>query len=297
MSSKYQNITLINDLSRLLTDSDIELLLSKDLIKNFSKNTDKYLDFFDNFRMLDPYTFSKIYHIETIILALTGIMNTRITEYKIVLKGGKGLQMELHRQNHIMRIATDDIDLLIHPNGEYNEVETKKVAQEFAQIVLAVVNQIYGSEEFSILPEERSVNKYIVKMSFRAPDGYKPISDIDFKKDTQDFFTDDKLAETRFYLKNKNAKTYLLYYHQSLDAFINEKKAIKQNYDSCDCTKMDLTEGCKQLCKDKDWMLVKLNKYEPLIQNYELAQKTKQRQLNPSERVFVPGKGLVTQSE
>ncbi len=134
-------------------------------------------------------------------------------------------------------------------------------------------------------------------MSYLSPDGYKPISDVDFKKDTQDFFVDEKLSKTRFYLKNKNAKTDLLYYHQSLDAFINEKKTIKQNYDNCDCTKMDLTEGCKQLCKDKDWMLIKLSKYEPLIQNYELAQKTKQHQLNPSEKVFVPGKGLVAQSE
>jgi chemotaxis protein histidine kinase CheA len=292
VSSKYQSITKLNELSRLLTDSDIELLLCKELLTKFSKNTDKYLDFFDKFSMLDTYTFSKIYHIETIILVLTGIINMRIEGYKIILKGGKGLQMEFRRQKHTMRIVTDDIDLLIHPIGEYNEAEAKKVAQEFAQIVLAIINQIYVSGEFSILPEEKSINKYIVKMSYLSPEGYKAISDVDFKKDTQDFFTDEKLSETRFYLKNKNTKTYLLYYHQSLDAFINEKKEIKQNYDNCDCTKMDLTEGCKQLCKDKDWMLVKLSKYEPVIQSYELSQKIKQRKINPAAVEFVPGKRL-----
>jgi chemotaxis protein histidine kinase CheA len=292
VSSKYQSITTLNDLSRLLTDSDIELLLSKDLLTQFSTNTGKYLDFFDKFRMLDPYTFSKIYHIETIILVLTGIINMQTKEYKIILKGGKGLQMEFRRQKHTMRIVTDDIDLLIHPIGEYNEAEAKKVAHEFAQIVLAIINQIYVSGEFSILPEEKSINKYIVKMSYLSPEGYKAISDVDFKKDTQDFFTDEKLSETRFYLKNKNTKTNLLYYHQSLDAFINEKKEIKQNYDNCDCTKKDLTEGCKQLCKDKDWMLVKLSKYKPVIQSYELSQKIKQHKINPAAVEFVPGKGL-----
>ena len=290
VSSKYQSITTLNDLSRLLTDSDIELLLSKELLTKFSKNTDKYLDFFDKFSMLDTYTFSKIYHIETIILVLTGIINMRIEGYKIILKGGKGLQMEFRRQKHTMRIVTDDIDLLIHPIGEYNEAEAKKVAHEFAQIVLAIINQIYVSGEFSILPEEKSINKYIVKMSYLSPEGYKAISDVDFKKDTQDFFTDEKLSETRFYLKNKNTKTNLLYYHQSLDAFINEKKEIKQIYDKCDCTKMDLTEGCKQLCKDKDWMLVKLSKYEPIIQKYELSQKIKQHKINSAAVEFVPGK-------
>lgn len=279
-------------MSHLLTDSDIELLLSKDLLKKFSKNTGNYLDFFDKFSVLDPYTFSKIYHIDTIILVLTGIINMRIEGYKIILKGGKGLQMELHHQKHTMRVVTDDIDLLIHPIGEYNEVEAKKVAHDFAQIVLAIINQIYVSGEFSILPEHLSVNKYIVKMSYLSPYGYKAISDVDFKKDTQDFFTDEKLSETRFYLKNKNTKTNLLYYHQSLDAFINEKKEIKQNYDNCDCTKMDLTEGCKQLCKDKYWMLVKLSKYEPVIQSYELSQKIKQRKINTTAVEFVPGKRL-----
>jgi hypothetical protein len=166
------------------------------------------------------------------------------------------------------------------------------------------------------------------------------ISDIDFKEDTNNFFSDENLEQTPMLLQlctnkpptvsafisdkansyqalekckgvqNSNTKqTYLLYHHQSLDAFINEKKTILKKYNDCDCTKLTQTEECIPLCPSKNWMLSKFHKYVILFQYYdeykknelaqrnELVQKMNEHKKKLSGRTFVPGKGLVQNSE
>jgi hypothetical protein len=75
-------------------------------------------------------------------------------------------------------------------------------------------------------------------------------------------------------LNQNKVNTTLTYYHQTLDAFVQEKKAIKKKYTDCECPK-DVTPPpeCEQLCKEKQFMLDKFQKYEPLIQEHENQKK------------------------
>ena len=223
----------------------------------------------------------KIHHIETIILVLVGILNDKSDGgYKIVLKGGKGLQMVLRNMNW-ENIPTDDIDLLILPSGEYNISDVKKIATELSELISILVNVFYpstGGEGLSILPEAMSINPNIVKMSYIYSSRANPILDIDFKEDTEHYFSDENRMVTTMYLKiKKNSKTNLVYHHQTLDAFIKEKQAIIKKYSDCICptdnettTNVVPTPECAPLCPSKKFILEqKFQKYQGLIEYYE----------------------------
>jgi hypothetical protein len=219
------------------------------------------------------------------------------------LKGGKGLQMELGRIGWEKNILTDDIDLLLLPVGEYNRDAIKKMAEDLATLINMIVNHIRkysdyipgNREGISILQPENSKNPNIVKMSYMYYGTAKPFLDIDFKEDTERFFSEDKITYTHFLLE----QTDLVYYHQTLDSFIEEKKAIKKKYTDCKCpsdvpssdvpssdipqtavpssdipqTAVPPTPECEPLCPGKKFMLDKFRKYDPLIEEYENLKK------------------------
>ena len=144
-----------------------------------------------------------------------------------------------------------------------------------------MINVFYppnGGEGISILPEERSINPNIVKMSYIYSGIINPILDIDFKEDTEHYFSNENLTSTPMYLKNNdNSKTNLVYHHQTLDAFIKEKQAIIKKYSDCICptdnettTNVVPTPECAPLCPSKKFILEqKFQKYQGLIEYYE----------------------------
>jgi hypothetical protein len=288
--------TTQNSLFKTLTDNDIHLLLSFKLEESFNFVTSGYLNNYFKFYINphDRYFLEKrkIHHIETIILVLVGILNDKSDgDYKIVLKGGKGLQMVLRNMNW-ENIPTDDIDLLILPSGEYNISDVKKIATELSELISILVNVFYpstGGEGLSILPEAMSINPNIVKMSYIYSSRANPILDIDFKEDTEHYFSDENRMVTTMYLKNKkNSKTNLVYHHQTLDAFIKEKQAIIKKYSDCICptdnettTNVVPTPECAPLCPSKKFILEqKFQKYQGLIEYYETqTRKTSKKRL------------------
>jgi hypothetical protein len=283
--------------AEIFTKADMVLLMNSDFITNFDIFTAGKLNHYDKYKG-EPF-FDTIRNIETIVLILVGILNTRLTQhYKFVLKGGKGLQMELGRIGWGKNILTDDIDLLLLPIGEYNRDAIKKMAEDLATLINMIVNHIRkysdyipgNREGISILQPENSKNPNIVKMSYMYYGTAKPFLDIDFKEDTERFFSEDKITYTHFLLE----KTDLVYYHQTLDSFIEEKKVIKKKYTDCKCPTdvpspgVPTTPECEPLCPGKKFMLDKFQKYDPLIEEYENSKKqsnkTSKKQSNKTSK-------------
>ena len=256
----------------------------------FDQITYNYLNNYSNY--IDS---ERIQQIEAMILVLVGILNIKLYgRYKIVFKGGKGLQMEYFFLGWRQNIPkTDDIDLLIIPFDKYNRETVKNIAQDLSKLIEALTNQIYRriqkegilTEGISILPEEQSVNKNIVKISYINNNRPYAILDIDFKEDTDSFFID--LRQIQLDLYFNMVKTDLLYYNQTIDSFIKEKKAIKKKYTDCKCpsdvppSAVPTTPECEPLCKEKQFILDKFQKYEPLIEEHEKRKtRLKQQQSN-----------------
>jgi len=298
--------TIQNGLLQDLTNIDIQILLSSNIENKFHYVTSRYLNNYNKFNINphDRYVIvkRKIQHIETIILVLVGILNNKLqNKYKIVLKGGKGLQMALSRVKW-ENIPTDDIDLLILPFGEYTRIDVKKIAIDISELINILINIVYpsnGVEGISILPEYQSINPNIVKMSYMYYGMANPILDIDFKEDTDNYFSSKTLTETEMYIKTPdNSKTDLLYYHQTIDAFVKEKTAIMKKYSDCICpTDNETTKNvvptpeCEPICPSKKFILEqKFKKYQGLMEYYENQKKSTPTILQASASEFVPGK-------
>ena len=97
------------------------------------------------------------------------------------------------------------------------------------------------------------------------------LSDIDFKQIETQFF--DSLEETTKYLYTDKKQTYkfdLLYYHQNIQSFIDEKKFYLNKYlnpiqqtetgETCDCNNK-MTDICLPICLNRNKMIEKFNKY------------------------------------
>ncbi len=279
-----------NELFPLLTNRHINLLLNPKIENSFNSITSNYLSHY-NILHISQYLhpehknlLKKIHRIEAIILVLVGILNERLENFKIVLKGSKGLQMEFSRIKWRTTVTTDDIDLLIMPVGNYNKADVENIANKLSGLIDALINQIYPSvkeygivsEGISVLPKFIAKNPNIVKMSYFFNKKSFAILDIDFKEDTERFFTEEKTINTHFLLE----QTDLLYHHQTLDSFIEEKKTIKKKYTDCKCpsdvspsavppSAVPPSAECEPLCKEKQYILDKFQKYEPIIEEYE----------------------------
>ena len=219
------------------------------------------------------------------IIFLVGVINFRLRQkklnLKLILKGGKASQMIMSKygQTSTASPASDDVDILLVQDGIYDYHFLLNFASDFANIV----NAFFGYQ-LSILapPDPRLTNQNIVKISFLNNKWFVPLSDIDLKPVESEYLhgeniiTSEKIWEVYDTSKgNKKVYTYnLLFYHQTLDAFVAEKKHYLQIYDNiiqkknetevCDCAMIHNYE-CSQICGYRKIMLEKFRKYiEPL---------------------------------
>ena len=219
------------------------------------------------------------------IIFLIGVINFRLNAKKInlklILKGGKASQMLMstHGINNT-DILTDDVDILLVQEGVYDYNFLLNFASDFAGYINHFFNYL-----LSILapPNPILTNKNIVKISFvnNSLPKYIPLSDIDFKQVESEYLQGENIINStktwNVVEKSKTLYTYnLLFYHQSLEAFIGEKKYYLQIYDNiiqkknetenCDCADIHDHE-CSQICDYRNKMLDKFHKYiNPLEQ-------------------------------
>lgn len=213
------------------------------------------------------------------IIFIIGVINNRLKEknldVKLILKGGKSAQMIMseHGINN-QSILSDDVDILLVKEGTYNY----NYLLNFAQQIAVFINNFFN-EQLSILipPDPILTNPNIVKISF-FDRRYIPLSDIDFKNVESEYFYLENIVTNQkkwnIYDNNKNIMyTYtLLYYHQSLEAFIAEKKYYWEIYnnviqkksetENCDCSTTKTHDyECSQICNYRNLILNKFNKY------------------------------------
>ncbi len=224
------------------------------------------------------------------IIFIIGVINSRLTEnnikVKLILKGGKAAQMIMSEYNiNNKSIASDDVDILLVKEGAYNY----SYLLNFAQQIALFINTFF-QEQLSILipPDSILKNPNIVKISFYNNKKFIPLSDIDFKNIESEYFQQQNIvtSQKKWNVYADKTKTIiytynLLYYHQSLEAFINEKKYYWEIYnnviqkksetETCDCDKIHNYE-CSQICNYRSLMLAKFNKYIiPLEQILEMV--------------------------
>ena len=275
-SKKQEELKLID----ILTEKDFQYL----------PNSKWYLAIQRLYPALSGYTeivrANKNYiDISFFIIFLIGVINFRLNAKKInlklILKGGKASQMLMstHGINNT-DILTDDVDILLVQEGIYDYNFLLNFAIDFAGYINHFFNYI-----LSILapPNPILTNKNIVKISFvnNGLPKYIPLSDIDFKQIESEYLQGENIinsTKTWNVIENKKQiYTYnLLFYHQSLEAFIAEKKYYLQIYDNiiqkknetenCDCADIHDHE-CSQICDYRNKMLDKFHKYiNPLEQ-------------------------------
>jgi hypothetical protein len=224
-------------------------------------------------------------NISFFIIFLIGIVNYRLNEKKInlklILKGGKASQMIMSTNGiNNTDILTDDVDILLVQEGVYDYNFLLNFANEFAEFI-----NYFFNYQLSILapPNPTLTNKNIVKISFvnTGFPKYIPLSDIDFKQIESEYLQEENIISStsvwNVVEKSKTLYTYnLLFYHQSLEAFIAEKKYYLKIYENiiqkksdtedCDCSNIHDYE-CSQICDYRNKMLDKFHKYiNPLEQ-------------------------------
>jgi hypothetical protein len=168
-----------------------------------------------------------------------------------------------------IHILSDDVDILVLFDGKYNRLYVKNISEQLADIIGYYVNIPNYIPLISILkPDSNPTNPNIIKVSFiNSVNGrFLALSDIDFKQIETPFF--DSLEETTKKLFMKTYKFHLLYYHQNIQSFIDEKKFYLDKYSNiiqptetgdCDCGKP--SGICTQVCSNRIRMIEKFNKY------------------------------------
>jgi hypothetical protein len=228
---------------------------------------------------------SNYINISYFIIFLIGIINFRLNAKKInlklILKGGKASQMIMSINGiNNTDILTDDTDILLVQEGIYDYNFLLNFAKEFAEFI-----NYFFNYQLSLLvpPNPLLTNKNIVKISFinTGFPKYIPLSDIDFKQIESEYLQGENIINStnvwNVVEKSKTLYTYnLLFYHQSLEAFIAEKKYYlkiykniiqkKSDTEDCDCANIHDYE-CSQICDYRNKMLDKFHKYiNPLEQ-------------------------------
>ena len=255
--------------------------LFPNIATDYSQDIINNLQNYDN---LDNYN-----HISCFIIILIGVLNNRLKianpNIKFALKGGKSAQMMISKNNiKDIHIFSDDVDILVLIDGKYNRLYIKNISEQLADIIGYYVNMPNYIPLISILkPDLNPTNPNIVKVSFiNSVNGrFLALSDIDFKQIETPFF--DSLEETTKYLytdKNQIYKFDLLYYHQNIQSFIDEKKFYLDKYSNiiqptetgdCDCGKP--SGICTRVCSNRIRMIEKFNKYiEPIERLSEFIQ-------------------------
>jgi len=269
-SQKQKYLRLID----ILTEKDFEYL----------PNSKWYLAIQRLYPALTGYTDavranSNYINISFFIIFLMGIINFRLQSKKInlklILKGGKASQMLMSAHGiHNSEILTDDVDILLVQEGIYDYNFLLNFASDFA----GFVNHFFNYQLSLLVPPNPILtNKNIVKISFvnAGVPKFIPLSDIDFKQVESEYLQGENIiSSTSFwnvFEKQKQVYTYnLLFYHQTLEAFIAEKKYYLQIYENiiqkktdtedCDCSNIHDRE-CAQICDYRNKMLDKFHKY------------------------------------
>ncbi len=288
--TEFENLPQINLFEFLTPDDDkyLKMLFQTDLIKKFKKlfpniATDYSQDIINNLQNYDQVNYN---HISCFIIILIGVLNNTLKianpNIKFALKGGKSAQMLISKNNiKELHIFSDDVDILVLIDGKYNRLYIKNISEQLADIIGYYVNLPNYMPLISILkPDYNPTNPNIVKVSFiNSINGkYLALSDIDFKQIETPFF--DSLEETTKYLYMKTYKFDLLYYHQNIQSFIDEKKFYLDKYSNiiqptetgdCDCGKP--SGICTRVCSNRIRMIEKFNKYiEPIERLSEFIQ-------------------------
>ena len=293
--AEFENLPKI-DLFQFLTSYDdyyLQYLFQTNLIKKvkklFSNITKDYSqDIINNFEKYEDRYYYK--HISSFIIILIGVLNNRLkienSNIKFVLKGGKSAQMMISKNyNKDLHILSDDVDILVLIDGKYNRLYVKNISEQLADIIGYYVNMPNYMPLISILkPDYNPTNPNIVKISIinRINGRLFALADIDFKQIETPFF--DSLEETTKHLymdKNKIDKFDLLYYHQNIQSFIDEKRFYLDKYSNiiqqtetgemCDCNKP--SGICTRVCSNRIRMIEKFNKYiEPIERLSEFIQ-------------------------
>jgi len=269
-SKKQEELKLIN----ILTSKDFQYL----------PNSKWYLAIQKIFPALSGYTEivrtnNNYINISFFIIFLMGVINFRLNAKKInlklILKGGKSSQMLMSTYGiNNTDILTDDVDILLVQEGIYDYNFLLKFANEFAVFI-----NYFFNYQLSLLvpPNPILTNKNIVKISFvnTGLPKYIPLSDIDFKQIESEYLQGENIISStshwNVFEKQKNVYTYnLLFYHQSLEAFIAEKKYYLKIYENiiqkktetedCDCSNIHEPE-CSKICDYRNKMLDKFHKY------------------------------------
>jgi hypothetical protein len=266
----------------------IDILTEKDF--QYLPNSKWYLAIKKLYPALSGYTEivranNNYINISFFVIFLMGVINFRLNEkninLKLILKGGKASQMLMSTYGiNNTDIFTDDVDILLVQEGVYDYNFLLNFANDFAGFI-----NYFFNYQLSILapPNPTLTNKNIVKISFvnNGLPKYIPLSDIDFKQIESEYLQGENIISLtslwNVFEKQKNVYTYnLLFYHQSLEAFIAEKKYYLQIYDNiiqkknetenCDCADIQDYE-CSQICDYRNKMLDKFHKYiNPLEQ-------------------------------
>ena len=280
--AEYKNLPKIKLFDFLTSDDDryLKELFMTDIfekITNIFPNiaTDYSQDFINNLENYDDQ--DNYNHISSFIIILIGVLNNRLkiakSNIKFVLKGGKSAQMMISKNyNKDIQILSDDIDILVLFDGKYNRLYVKNISEQLADIIGYYVNMPKYKPLISILkPNNNPTNPNIVKISFinSINGSFFALSDIDFKQIETPFF--DSLEETtqNLYMDNQFYQFDLLYYHQNIQSFIDEKRFYLDKYSNiiqqtetgemCDCNKP--SDNCIRTCSNRIRMINKFNKY------------------------------------
>ena len=203
-----------------------------------------------------------------------GILSYKLRkeDYRIVVKGGKGVQLALSKLAGIppdFKYESEDIDLLILSKDgvEHNASRAETLASHIAYLVEWLLSVVFTNKISVLLPSESPRNKTIVKLSY-VTNGFKQFSDISFEalsERVKPFFEDHiRIDRSTPFGKVK-------YISQSIDNIISEKMFFISEYSK-------LLKNPKISKHEKSEYERAINKFKRTIREIERATDTVKKQ-------------------
>ena len=203
-----------------------------------------------------------------------GILSYKLRkeDYRIVVKGGKGVQLALSKLAGIppdFKYESEDIDILVLSKDgvEHNASRAKTLASHIAYLVEWLLSVVFTNKISVLLPSESPRNKTIVKLSY-VTNGFKQFSDISFEalsERVKPFFEDHiRIDRSTPFGKVK-------YISQSIDNIISEKMFFISEYSK-------LLKNPKISKHEKSEYERAINKFKRTIREIERATDTVKKQ-------------------
>jgi hypothetical protein len=110
----------------------------------------------------------------------------RMEDYRIIMKGGKGVQLALSKLTgvpHDFKYESEDIDILILSKDgvEHNASRAQTLASHIAYLIEWLLSDVFTNKISVLLPSDPNArNTSIVKLSYFS-NGFKQFSDISFE--------------------------------------------------------------------------------------------------------------------